>query len=255
MTLDKLDHHKTEEKWQKKWDADKTYSFDEHSEKPVYDIDTPPPFPTGEFHTGSTLNWCYIDFAARFKRMNGFNVLFPQGWDCHGFPTEVKVEQKHGRLPRDEFRKKCLEWTHDMVGSIKAQMKQMGFSIDWKHEYFTTDKEYHRKVQYSLLKMFEQGLVYHAEHPVMFCTNCASAIAKAETDDIERETVLNTIEFKTEAGNPLLIATTRPEMLHSCVAVFVHPEDERYKQLIGLNALVPLYDKKVPIIADADVDK
>src|SRR3989338_4694791 len=140
--LEKYNSQNIEQKWQSYWEEKQVYKFNENDTvKPIYNIDTPPPFPTGEFHTGGTLNWCYIDFVARYKRMKGFNVLFPQGWDCHGFPTEVKVEKKWGKLPRDQFRQKCFEWTHDMVATIKMQMKQMGFSIDWRHEYYTIDKD------------------------------------------------------------------------------------------------------------------
>jgi len=251
-----LDFAKAQEKWVKKWAELEVHEFNPRSSKPFYVIDCPPPFPTGEFHMGNVLNWCYIDFAARFKRMSGFEVLFPQGWDCHGFPTEVKVEAKFGKgLPREEFREKCVEWTREMIATIKPQMNLLGLSIDWNHEYYTTSDSYKKIVQLSLLKMFEQNLVYREKHPVLWCTHCESAIAKAETDDVERETLLNTIVFNTQEGQPLLIATTRPELLHACVAVLVHPTDERYKNLHGSRAIVPLFGKTVPIIADADVDK
>jgi len=252
--LENYDSKRIEKKWQEKWEEKGIYNFDERDRKKhVYVIDTPPPFPTGEFHTGSVLNWSYMDFVARFKRMQGNNVFFPQGWDCHGFPTETQVEKKYGKLPRDEFKKKCLEWTREVIGTMKPQMKQLGFSIDWNHEYYTIDKEYHRKVQYSLIKMFEKGLVYHSKHPVLWCINCESAIAKAETDDVERETALNYIKFEVE-GKPLLIATTRPELLHVCVAVLVNPNDDRYKQLHNKTAKIPLFNKEIKIIPDDDVD-
>ncbi|MBI5036604.1 valine--tRNA ligase [Candidatus Micrarchaeota archaeon] len=253
--LEKYNPREIEEKWRENWSRSKQYKFDLKAKKPYYVIDTPPPFPTGEFHMGGVLNWCYMDFAARYKRMRGFEVLFPQGWDCHGFPTEVKVEKKHGKgLGKEEFLARCLEWTHDVVGTMKPQMKQMGFSIDWNAEYYTLDKEYYRKVQYSLLKMFEDGHVYRAEHPVLFCTHCRSAIAKAEADDVERETVFNDIIFKSE-GKDLVIATTRPELLHACVALLVHPQDARYKKIVGKNATVPVHGQQVPILSDSDVDE
>ncbi|MGB9577136.1 MAG: valine--tRNA ligase [Candidatus Micrarchaeia archaeon] len=255
--LGQLDCRALEEKWASKWEQLKLYAFDESdAKKPIFSIDTPPPFPTGEFHTGSTLNWCYIDFVARFRRMRGFNVFFPQGWDCHGFPTEVKVEKKYGKLPREEFRKRCLEWSHEMVASIKTQMKQMGFSIDWSREYYTLNKEYYSAVQYSLIEMFRKNQVYHQKHPVLWCPSCESAIAKAETEEVERETLLNFLKFKCSAApsGVLLIATTRPELLHACVAVLVHPEDERFKALVGGKCVTPLFGKEVPILADPDVD-
>ena len=253
--MDKLDFNKIREKWLEKWEKDKVHEFKPAKGKPVYVIDSPPPFPTGEFHMGNVLNWCYFDFAARFKRMSGFSVLFPQGWDCHGFPTEVKVEKKHGRLPREQFREKCLEWTRDVISTIRPQMKLMGYSMDWKREYFTLDDSYKRTVQYSLLKNFDDGLIYRAEHPVLWCVHCESAIAKAETEDIERETALNFIKFSLEkSGKEVLIATTRPELLHACVAVAVNPADARFKQIVGQKLKTPLFDRSVPVIADSAVD-
>ncbi|MFH0836053.1 MAG: class I tRNA ligase family protein, partial [Candidatus Micrarchaeota archaeon] len=156
--LGKLDHKAIQKKWVAEWEKKKVYEFDYSKGGPYYVLDTPPPFPTGEFHTGHVLNWAYMDFVARYKRMKGFNVSFPQGWDCHGFPTEVKVEQKYGRLPREEFLKRCLEWSHNVISTMKPQMKELGLSIDWSQEYITLDKEYYRKVQLSLLQMFEKGL-------------------------------------------------------------------------------------------------
>ena len=147
MPLGKLDSKSVEEKWAKVWREEGAHAFDAGSGKLFYVIDTPPPFPTGEFHMGGVLNWCYIDFVARYKRLRGFEVLFPQGWDCHGFPTEVKVEEKYGRLPRNEFVEKCVEWTRDVISTMRPQMNQMGFSIDWAREYYTIAPEYHEAVQ------------------------------------------------------------------------------------------------------------
>lgn len=252
-----IDFKKIEEKWINYWREQGTYSFDEKdSKKPVYSIDSPPPFTSGALHMGHVLSYAYFDFAARYKRMKGFNVYYPQGWDCQGFPTEIKVEQKYGRgLSREDFLKKCMEFTEENIAKMKSQMLRMGFSPDWHYEYKTMDADYHRRVQYSLLKMYSSGLVYREKHPVLFCTHCNSAIAKAETEDIERETKLNFIKFKCqETGENILIATTRPEFLNSCVAVFVNPSDERHKNLIGKHAIVPLYERVVKIIADPDVD-
>jgi len=251
---------KTEEKWQKWWEENNTYQFDENdSSRPIYSIDTPPPFTSGDLHMGHVLSYSYFDFLARYKRMRGFNVYYPQGWDCQGFPTEVKVEQKHGRKPPAEFRKLCVEWTHQCIGRMRTQMKTLGFSADWRYEYRTMDPEYHARVQYSLLKMHGMGLIYRSEHPVFWCTNCCSALAKTDTEEMERETDLHTINFMLE-GKPLEIATTRPELMHACVAVAYNPKDERYnrhKAGAGKEArmVTTALGVKVPFIADADVDK
>jgi valyl-tRNA synthetase len=244
-----------EEKWQKHWEESGIYNFDDgDTARPVYSIDTPPPFTSGELHMGHVLSYAYFDFAARYKRMKGFNVYYPQGWDCQGFPTEVKVEKKYGRMPPEEFREKCVEWTGDMIERMKEQMKGLAFSADWRYEYRTMDQDYHRKVQLSLLKMYKKKLVYRDKYPVYWCPKCVSAIAKAELDDVEKEGVLNHIKFTGPGGEDLVIATTRPELLHACVAVLYHPEDERYKNLEGKKIKTPL-GKEVPAFADKDVDK
>ena len=244
-----------EEKWQKYWEEKGTYRFDEDDRiKPIYSIDTPPPFTSGELHMGHVLSYSYFDFAARYRRMNGFNVYYPQGWDTQGFPTEVKVEKKYGRLPPVQFREKCVEWTIEMIARMKTQMNQMGFSPDWKYEYRTMDPEYHRKVQISLIKMHKDKLVYRDKYPVYWCPRCVSAVAKAELDEEEKDGTIFHIKFTGPGGEDLIIATTRPEMLHACQAVLFSPGDERYAALEGRMVRTPL-GKEVPAIADKEVDK
>ena len=244
-----------EKKWQSYWQENNIYSFDEKDKKKLlYSIDTPPPFTSGELHMGHVLSYSYFDFVARFKRMNGFNVYYPQGWDCQGFPTEVKVEQKFGRLKPAEFREKCITWTHEFIARMKQQMIEMGFSPDWRFEYRTMDSEYHKKVQFSLIEMYNKKLVYRAEYPVYWCPKCVSAIAKAELDDEEKDGIIYDIKFIGPNGEDLIIATTRPELIPACVAVMYNPEDDRYKKLSGKKARTAL-GKEVPIISDKEVDK
>ena len=242
-----------EKKWQEEWVNHNVYAFNEtDSTKPVYSIDTPPPFTSGKLHMGHVLSYSYFDFAARYKRMRGYNVYYPQGWDCQGFPTEVKVEKKYGRKDPVEFLKNAHEWTNQMITKMKAQMIQVGFSPDWKYEYKTIDPSYHKAVQLSLLKMHENELLYNSAHPVHWCPRCASAIAKVESNEIQRNAKLNYLKFKCE-GREILVATTRPEMLHACVAVMYHPDDSNYTDLEGKQIETPL-GKKVKFIADKDVD-
>lgn len=242
-----------EGKWQKYWEERKIFKF-ELDGRPLYVIDTPPPFTSGKLHMGHVLSYSYIDFVARYKRMRGYNVLYPQGWDAQGFPTEVKVEKKYGKLPPAEFRKRCEEWSWNMIEAMREAMKSLGFSPDWDLEYVTMTPEYHRLVQESILEMWKKGHIYRDKHPVIWCPNCRSAIAKAETEDKEEESFLNYFTFDVEGGGKITISSTRPELLHACVAVIVHPDDDRYKHLVGKYAITP-YGKKVPIIADGDVDK
>jgi len=242
-----------EEKWLRLW-KDDMYYFDWNSKKPHYIIDTPPPYPTGSFHLGNALNWCYIDFIARYKRMKGYEVMFPQGWDCHGLPTEVKVEEIHGisknDVPREEFRKLCVEFTLKNIEKMKNTMKRLGFSIDWSKEYITMFPEYYAKTQLSFVRMYRMGLIYKDYHPVVFCPRCQTTIALAEIEYKKGKTKLNYIRF----GDDVVIATTRPELIPACVAIAVHPDDDRYKHLVGKKVEVPLFGYEVPIIEDEDVD-
>lgn len=251
--------HKKEAEWQNKWQKDHLYKFMDEETRPNYIIDTPPPYPTGSIHMGHVLNWLYMDLIARFKRMQGYNVLFPQGWDCHGLPTEVKVEETHNikksDVPREEFREMCIELTQGNIQMMKRQMQSLGFSQDWSREFVTMTPEYKEKTQLSFLKMYDQGLIYQAVHPVNWCPRCETAIAFAEVEYHENETFLNYLEFPEAGGDgKVSIATTRPELLSACVAVTVHPEDERYQSLAGKYLEVPLYGRKVKVITDEDVD-
>ncbi|WP_290902829.1 valine--tRNA ligase [Ferroglobus sp.] len=242
-----------EDKWLRLW-KDDMYYFDWNSKKPHFIIDTPPPYPTGSFHIGNALNWCYIDFIARYKRMKGYEVMFPQGWDCHGLPTEVKVEELHGirknDVPREKFRELCVEFTEKNIKKMKETMKKLGLSIDWSKEYITMYPEYYRKTQVSFVRLYEKGLIYKGYHPVIICPRCETTIALAEIEYKEGRTKLNYIKF----DENVIIATTRPELIPACVAVAVHPEDERYKDLVGETVVVPISGQEVKIIADEEVD-
>ncbi len=245
--------HRVEEKWVREW-RDDLYYFDWNSEKPHFIIDTPPPYPTGTFHIGNALNWCYIDFVARYKRMKGYEVMFPQGWDCHGLPTEVKVEELHGirksDVPREKFRELCVKFTEENIEKMKNTMRRLGFSIDWSKEYITMYPEYYRKTQVSFVRMYRKGLIYRGEHPVIFCPRCETTIALAEIEYRQGKTKLNYVEF--EKG--VVIATTRPELIPACVAIAVHPDDERYREMAGRVVKVPGTEHEVRIIQDEEVD-
>lgn len=252
-------NHEKEIEWQETWQKTDLYQFKSDESRPRYIIDTPPPYPTGSIHIGHVLNWLYMDLLARWKRMQGYSVLFPQGWDCHGLPTEVKVEEIHGikknDVPREEFREMCIELTRENIQGMKTQMQRMGYSQDWTREYVTMTPEYQEKTQKSFLQMYHEGLIYRAVHPVNWCPRCETAIAFAEVEYQENETYLNYLEFPDVSGESgVPIATTRPELLAACVAVVIHPEDERYQHLTGKKVQVPLFNREVEIITDNDVD-
>jgi valyl-tRNA synthetase len=245
-----------EEKWAESWDKS-IYYFDWGSRRPQYIIDTPPPYPTGNFHIGNALNWCYMDFVARYKRMQGYNVMFPQGWDCHGLPTEVKVEERYNitknEVPRDEFRRLCEQMTSEAIERFRSTINRLGISTDWSNEYVTMRPEYYVKTQLSFVQMYKAGLIYREDHPVNWCPRCGTAIASAEVEYDSRMTSLNYMRFPADEGY-IEIATSRPELLSACVAVAVNPEDERYRGYIGKCVRVPLFDYAVPVIADPAVD-
>ncbi|MGC9518009.1 MAG: valine--tRNA ligase [Methanomicrobiales archaeon] len=251
--------HKKEASWQKVWQKNYIHKFIGDGTRPNYIIDTPPPYPTGSIHMGHVLNWLYMDIIARFNRMKGYDVMFPQGWDCHGLPTEVKVEETHNikksDVPREEFRQMCIDLTSDNIKMMKTQMKQLGFSQDWSLEYVTMTEEYMKKTQQSFFNLYNNGLIYQGIHPVNWCPRCETAIAFAEVEYSENDAYLNYLEFPSEDGEKgVMIATTRPELLSACVAIVVHPEDDRYQDMAGKKVEVPIFGHKVEIITDREVD-
>ncbi|MCW3975080.1 MAG: valine--tRNA ligase [Candidatus Bathyarchaeota archaeon] len=248
-----------ERRWQETWDNNQIYKFNYlDKDRPTYSIDSPPPYPSGEFHMGNALNWCYFDFVARFKRMQGFNIHFPQGWDCHGLPTEVRAETankiKKKDLPASKFIEICIALTKDYIKKMKQSMKILGFSIDWSLEYTTMDPEYLYATQLSFIRLYKTGWVYLGEHPVNWCPRCETAIAEAEVEYVERENSILYIKFGIDEGEDIVIATTRPELLGACVAIAVNPSDKRYSNYVGRRAKIPIYGREVQILADKDVD-
>ncbi|MBP2201050.1 valyl-tRNA synthetase [Methanococcus voltae] len=250
-----------EKKIQEKWEDEKLYKFMEDEKRPPYIIDTPPPYPTGKMHLGHGLNWTYMDIIARFKRMNGYDVMFPQGWDCHGLPTEVKVEEIHNitksGVDRQEFRKMCIDLTEENIDKMREQVRSLGISTDWDREYITMTPEYVKKSQTAFLRMQQKGLIYRGKHPVNWCPRCETAIAFAEVEYQERTSKLNYVKFPyaTNDGKYLEIATSRPELMAACVGIVVHPEDERYSDVVGKTVRVPLFDQEVTVYPDEDVEK
>lgn len=250
---------KIEEKWQKEWEEKGIYHFDHKDKKrPTYVIDTPPPYPSGDFHMGNVLNWTYFDIVARYKRMGGYNVFFPQGWDCHGLPTEVETEEHYGikktDMPPDKFRKLCEQFVEKYISIMRTAVKRLGCSIDWTTEYKTMNPDYWRRTQLSFILLYKKGFIYRGTHPVNWCPRCETAIADAEVEHETREGMLHFIKFPLEQEGYLTIATTRPELLPACVTVAVNPTDDRYKQYVGKSVNVPIVDRKVEIIADEMVD-
>ena len=255
---DSYDPDRIEPKWQDEWEGSDVYEYDPSDADTSYIVDTPPPYPTGNLHLGHGLQWSYIDFVARFRSLQGDAVLFPQGWDCHGLPTEVKVEENHDihrtDVSREEFREMCVEHTEERIDGMKQTMRELGFSQDWNAEYRTMDPEYWGKTQESFVRMADDGMVYRDEHPVNWCPRCETAIADAEVENVDRQGTLYYVTFDGVGNDDIEISTTRPELLAACVGMAVSPDDERYEDRIGDTFEVPLFGQEVELVADADVD-
>ncbi|MGA3061300.1 MAG: valine--tRNA ligase [Candidatus Bathyarchaeia archaeon] len=249
-----------ERKWQQKWEEMGIYHYDWNDKKSVpFSIDTPPPYPSGELHMGNVLNWTYFDMVARFKRMQGFNVLFPQGWDCHGLGIEIQVEKTYNirkrNVPPEQFRKWCMELVEKYIAIMKEGILKLGCSIDWTTEYRTMNPDYWRRTQLSFILLYKKGYMYQGTHPVNWCPHDETAIADAEVDYVKRDGVLHYIRFPFEGTTDFaLIATSRPEFIPACVAIEVNPNDERYNKYIGRKIIVPIINRSVTVIADECVD-
>lgn len=238
-----------EQKWTAKWKEIGTFTFKDG--KKIYSIDTPPPFTSGTLHMGHVMDFVWIDIPAKYKRMCGHSVYLPQGFDCHGLPTELKVEREYG-ISKDERKKflvACKKWTDKCITKMKEQMSGIGYTPDWNHEYRTMDSDYKRLVQSSLLEFHDKDLLVREKHPIMWCPKCRTALAKAEVGYVEKSGELYYIKL-----GDVEIATTRPEFLPACIAIVVHPDDKRYKKIVGENVNLPIYDRKVPVITDKEVD-
>jgi len=249
----------SEEKIKKFWEKDKIYKFNPKSKKSIYSIDTPPPYLSGKMHIGHAFSYSQQDFIARYQRMKN-NVFYPFGTDDNGLPTERYVEKinkiKSKSMSRSEFIKLCLKTLKDMTPDFIQSYKDLGISCDYEIYYSTIDKNSQKVSQKSFIDLYNQKEIYKNKFPTLWCPECQTTIAQAELEDKEQESLFTTIKFNVENKN-LLIATTRPEMLGACIAIFVNPKDKRYKKLIGKKAKVPLFNHEVPIIEDesADIEK
>ena len=247
-----------EAKWQKYWEKNHIYKFNPNQTKKIYAIDTPPPTVSGKMHMGHAFGNSQQDFIARYKRMQGFNVLQPFGTDDNGLPTQILVQKIKKVFAYDmnpkEFRKLCLDTIEkELKPEYTQDWKKLGISCDFTVNYSTIDKHCQKISQKSFIELYEKGMEYRKEAPAMFCPKCRTAISQMECEDKEFPTFFNDIIFKTE-NKELVIATTRPELLPACVAIFYHPDDKRYKKLKGKMAEVPLFDFQVPILEDKRAD-
>jgi len=262
MLENKYDYKTKEKKWQEYWQENGTYKFDFNSKKPIYSIDTPPPTVSGKIHIGHIFSYSQAEFIARFKRMMGYNVFYPFGFDDNGLPTELLVEKEKNikayTVSREEFSKMCMETVEKYENDFKNLFISVGNSADWSLLYHTVSPECQKTSQLSFLDLYKKNKVYYAEAPALWCTKCHTAIAQSELESEEKDSTFNYLKFFIENSDEYVeIATTRPELLSACDCVFVNPKDEKHSYLIGKKVRVPLYNFYVPVMSDdkVEVDK
>ncbi len=250
------DHKSTELQMQQTWQEHKTY-LASHNPGPLYSVDTPPPTVSGSLHIGHIFSYTQTDIIARYKRMNGFSVFYPFGFDDNGLPTERYVEKKLSinahTVGRTEFIKLCLQETKAVEHQFKQLWQRMGLSVNWDLCYSTISDKTRALSQESFIDLYKKGYIYRAYEPALYCTVCRTSVAQAELDDAQKPSFFNDIVFQDPHGNDLIVGTTRPELLPACVALLYNPNDERYVYLKGKQAIVPLYGFKVPILEDEQV--
>ncbi|MBI4141465.1 valine--tRNA ligase [Candidatus Woesearchaeota archaeon] len=254
---DKYNPQESEQKWLTYWEQEKIFAFDPEAKGKIYSIDTPPPTVSGKMHIGHAFSYTQQDIIARYKRLRGFNVFYPFGTDDNGLPTERLVEKlkniKASSMERSEFIKLCEETLKEIRPTFIADWKRIGMSCDFNLFYSTIDAHCRRIAQWSFLDLYKKNRIYRKDAPTMWCPECKTGISQVEVRDEEFDSTFNDIVFTVE-GKELIIATTRPELLAACVAVFYHPDDERYKQYKGKKAKVPLFNFEAPILEDTRVN-
>jgi valyl-tRNA synthetase len=258
--MPKIDIKQIESNLLSYWKKEKIFQFNPNSKKQIFSLDTPPPTVSGEMHIGHAFSYSQEDFIARFKRMSNHEVFYPFGTDDNGLPTERLIERlkniKSKSIPRNKFIELCLKTLKDITPAFIQDWKNLGISCDYDIFYSTIDKNSQKISQKSFIDLYNKNQIYIEKFPTLFCPDCQTPIAQAELEDKEKTTLFTTIKFNTDKSI-LPIATTRPELLPACVAIFVNPKDKRYKSLIGKKATLPLSNQEVPIIADesANIEK
>ena len=260
---DKFDPKNFEERLYEKWESNGYFKPSDDKTKEPYCIMMPPPNVTGKLHMGHALDDTLQDILIRYKRMKGFRTLWLPGSDHAAISTEMKVVQKlakEGKSKKDLGREKFLEeawaWTHEYGGIIQKQQRKLGCSCAWERNRFTLDEGMSDAVLEQFIRLYEKGLIYKGTRMVNWCTSCNTSISDAEVEYKEEPSHLWHIRYKITGENDkyIEVATTRPETMLGDTAVAVHPDDERYKDLVGKTCILPIMNKEIPIIADEFVE-
>ncbi len=271
-----------EVRWDQAWESNQLYKFKpNHSREQIFSIDTPPPTASGSLHIGHVFSYTHTDCVARYKRMAGYEVFYPMGWDDNGLPTERRVQNYYGikcdpSLPYDpnfeppaepgkeqipvsrrNFVELCLKLTTEDEKAFEATWRYLGLSVDWSLTYQTIDDKCRALSQRAFLKNLERGEAYQSEAPTLWDVTFQTAVAQAELEDRERPGAYHRVSFKKPDGSDVFIETTRPELIVACVALVAHPADERYQPLFGSEVISPIFNVKVPVVAHelADPEK
>jgi valyl-tRNA synthetase len=280
-SLDGLEH-----KWSAAWERDACYRFDRSAPRErVFSIDTPPPTVSGSLHVGHVFSYTHTDAIARFWRMRGRAVFYPMGWDDNGLPTERRVQNHFGvrcdssvaydpdftppaepserdpvGISRPNFVELCLKLTETDERAFEELWRRLGLSVDWSRTYTTIGARAQRISQRSFLGLLERGEAYQVEAPTLWDVDFQTAVAQAELEDRERPGAMTRIRFgladdSLGGAGDALIETTRPELIPACVALLAHPDDERWRELVGRDALTPLFGTRVPVLTHPLVDR
>ena len=255
--------HDVELKWYAAWEESGLFHADEKSGREGYSIVIPPPNVTGVLHMGHALNNTVQDILARWKRMSGYEVLWMPGTDHAGIATQNVVEKQlasegcdRHALGREKFVERVWQWREESGGKIIEQLKRLGASCDWERERFTMDEGLSTSVREVFVRLYDEGLIYRANRLINWCPRCHTALSDLEVEHEEKRGHLWHLRYPVIGSDRfIVVATTRPETMLGDSAVAVHPEDERYRDLIGGKVMLPLVDREIPIIADEYVDK
>ncbi|EGJ10511.1 valine--tRNA ligase [Rubrivivax benzoatilyticus] len=252
-----------EARWAPVWESSGAHAPTLDTAKPSFCIQLPPPNVTGTLHMGHAFNQTIMDSLTRYHRMRGFNTLWVPGTDHAGIATQIVVERQlqavgesRHELGRKNFVARVWDWKHASGATITRQMRRLGDSVSWDHEYFTMDDKLSRVVTETFVRLYEEGLIYRGQRLVSWDPVLQSAVSDLEVASEEEDGFLWHIRYPLEDGSgSLVVATTRPETMLGDTAVMVHPEDERYTALIGKRVKLPLTERTIPVIADAYVDR
>jgi valyl-tRNA synthetase len=255
--------HEVEARWYEAWEKNGLFHADEKSAMPHYSIVIPPPNVTGVLHMGHALNNTLQDILVRWKRMTGHEVLWMPGTDHAGIATQNVVEKQlaaegknRHELGRESFVERVWQWRAESGGQIINQLKRLGASCDWQRERFTMDEGLSKAVREVFVRLYDEGLIYRDNRLINWCPRCHTALSDLEVEHDEKKGHLWHLRYPVKGSERfLVVATTRPETMLGDTAVAVHPEDERYADLIGKTVVLPLLGREIPVVADEYVDK